>query len=154
MNYAARLVCGITVVSWSLFAGAPSAAAEVYKWKDEDGNVHYSASPPPGEIDSEPVDTTEGGASAEALKRINVLRQQLNKSDQRQAKEAEVRQKKQDFQQIKEENCAKSRDKLITLQQARRLRAVDESGNVTRATAEEHKARIKAAEANIEKWCD
>lgn len=154
MKYAAKLLCGMAMASWSLLAGNPAGAAEVYKWKDADGNVHYSETPPPGEIETDTVDTSEGGASAQQLKRLHELRQQLNKSDQLQAKEAEARQKKREFQEIKEENCVNSKAKLQKLQAAGRLRSVDEFGNVTRTTPEEHTARIKAAEANIEKWCD
>jgi hypothetical protein len=154
MKHATRLLCGMTLVSWTLLAGYPSVAAEVYKWKDAEGNVHYSETPPPGDIETETVETTAGGASAKQLKRLHDLRLQLNKSDQQQAKEAEARQKKREFQEIKAENCDNSRAKLQKLQTAGRLRSVDESGNVTRTTEEEHAARIKAAEANIEKWCD
>lgn len=57
-----------------MFAGLPVANAEVYKWVDEDGNVHFTDTPPPKQKTEEvkiqraatPVEPRAGGVVANA----------------------------------------------------------------------------------------
>ena len=51
----------------SLLLALPAGAAEVYRWTDQNGQVHFSQRPPPGE--SQRMDLPEGdpgGATGDA----------------------------------------------------------------------------------------
>jgi hypothetical protein len=58
-----------TLIALAALATAPAALAQqVYKWKDADGVTHYSASPPPKEVEAQKMTlrSQPAGAPAEA----------------------------------------------------------------------------------------
>lgn len=135
---------------------SPQSHARLYKWVDADGNTHYTQQQPPD------------GAAIEDIKlpaSVNIDTQQAIKSFEEQQKKGkelteayEKEEKEQNRQaehtELKKENCRKSRAKLENVQSAGRIRAVDEYGNVVRATEEERQRRITKAQENIKKWCN
>ena len=46
----------------------PATPAEIYKWKDKDGNVFYSDTPPPAGMDAETKKFKEGSPPTEKSK--------------------------------------------------------------------------------------
>lgn len=54
-----------SVVLVLLAVANPAATADVYRWTDDDGNVHYGAQPPAGS-DARPVDLDTAPAAAQA----------------------------------------------------------------------------------------
>lgn len=53
-----RFGCAMTLGAVLALVGVPGAA-DVYRWRDDDGNVHFTDEPPPGEDDAESVETGE-----------------------------------------------------------------------------------------------
>lgn len=122
---------------------ASSVFAGLYKWVDDEGNVHYSqkrpanqqferlkAPPPAPENDkplyqsNEPTSTTDETIAAETAK---------NKK-------------------IREENCAQAKKSLSDYQIHRRIR--DKDGNVTFIDDNVRAAQIKGAKEAIRGYCD
>lgn len=59
-SFAAALVLAIAL---------PAGAQKIYKWVDEDGNIHYSDTPPPHLVDKEHKILNERGITVEAVDR-------------------------------------------------------------------------------------
>lgn len=54
------------ILAGLILSTAPALRADIYKWKDEDGNVHYTATPPPaGEYEVFGRSSTPAAAPAE-----------------------------------------------------------------------------------------
>lgn len=129
------------------------AMAKMYKWTDEDGNVHYTQQPPPGDVESTvvkpppPVDTEK---AQDELKQQQDKLENLEEEKQKQQEEAA---KSGEKNALYEKNCRISQARLKSLQNTGRVRAVDENGNITRLTTEEHNARIDEVKEKIKKYC-
>ena len=154
----------VTIVTASAMIATPAFAAEIYKYTDEDGNVHYGDRP-----SGEPAEETVYVAS----KRTDNAVVQRNFNDryapkpetapQQQAapaqpeEEAEqklTRAEKIAARQEREQNCQKNRDRMSTLLNSRRLYREDENGErVYLDDADRQEARDKVQEL-IEQYCD
>jgi hypothetical protein len=123
----------VLFAAFAMTIGGGAMASEIYKWVDEDGNVHYGDRPA----------TTEG-ASAEVValtyrrtdsssvqKRVDAqgeaeaarVEKRAAKAEQQQAAEAEAAEAE-----AKQERCATYRARLQTFVQSRRLYREDEQG--------------------------
>ena len=133
-----------------------NANAELYKWVDEDGNTHYSQSPPNTDASIE-VTTIKPPPKIDASKSIKEQEERRKKLDdlvKNRKEKAEAESKEKEKLTLKEDNCKKARAKLGNNQNTGRIRAVDEEGNIVRATEEERQRRIKDAQEKVDKWCN
>ena len=127
----------------------------MYKWVDADGNTHYTQTPPPDGIAKEDLNLP-ASAKLDNTEAVKAFEDQHNKKQE----SAETRQKDEKEQNrsaehtaLKKENCRKAKAKLENVQNTVRIRAVDEYGNIVRASEEERQRRITEAQENIKKWC-
>jgi hypothetical protein len=127
--------------------------AEMYKWVDDEGNTYYSQSPPVDET-AEVIEPPPKIDTDSARDKLEKRREAFKLADEAEAKSEEEAQKKAEEEAIRKENCRISKSRLDSLQNSRRIRAVDEEGNITRATEEEHQSRIDKVKENIQKYCD
>ncbi len=126
-------------------------AAKFYKWKDADGVMHYSSTPPPDtKAESLNIQVHDDPA---ALKR---LEEQKEKSaryfEQRSEAEKQAAQEAKKRAQLKAA-CDNARERLTGLQQAQRIYKTDANGQRVRAGEEERQAQIKQAREDIDKYC-
>ncbi len=109
-------------------------SAEIYKWVDEDGKVHYSDSPPPDvvteKIEPPPAASREGARRMQAATDL-LIEQQRASADQR----AQEREEKRLRQDIAEEQaidrairCSGARRSLYALLQPRAAFTTNERG--------------------------
>ena len=132
------------------FAGA--SIAEMYKWVDEEGNVHYGDCPPadckPEQIESAP------GPSEEEIKRSQERSERLIQ-EQRQRDEA--RRIESEIKRIKraelKKRCKVLRSRLFLMKQPGVLTIADNEGNVMRPTDKERERMISEIEEFIRKNC-
>ena len=94
----------------SLLLALPAGAAEVYRWTDQNGQVHFSQRPPPGE--SQRMDLPEGdpgGATgdAELMQRRDRERRLLEDYDYERAQKKARQAREADAQQRAAEQCGK-----------------------------------------------
>ena len=132
---------------------AVDALAAMYKWVDADGNVQYSQHRPIGDEDVTTIKPPSKVDTGAAQKDLDGKKKKLGDLQEGRDKAAEDAKKEAGKTALYKSNCETSRAKFNNVQNARRIRAVDEEGNITRATEEERQRRIKAAQANIAKWC-
>ena len=150
MKLSENLVHFIYGISLVLLPAAGHAG--MYKWVDEEGNTHYTQSPPPDGQDFEtkqpppPVNTEEAIDSFEQKqKEGKEAREAQQKSEQEQA------QTEQD-KAAHEKKCDNIRLRLQSLQRPR-ITTVDESGNRVRMSEEERIKGIKDAEKTLSEHC-
>lgn len=145
-NFTTRILCFSLLACFSL-----TTSAAMYKWVDEDGNVHYSEKPPPGDIE---VQTIKPPPKVDSEKANQALQEQL---DQLKALEEGKEPKEQAVTEeelaVKKHNCELGKDKLQRLQDNPRVYTEAEDGTRTRLGEEEREARIQEAQQMIKDNC-
>jgi hypothetical protein len=140
----------------AMLAAAP-AAAQVYRWVDKDGKVHYSDKPPPKGTRTErmAIETKRTDeANVEAANRELATQSERSRIEQERA--ALERRDAQAAAQEKaalQERCAQARQQLATLEQSNRLVTVDEQGNRSYGTDAELEARRTQARQQVAEAC-
>ena len=135
-------------------AAAP-AAADVYKWKNANGETVFGQHPPAG-VEAERIKRTTGKRSpdqppsATPQERLKALQEQQN-SEREQAGEAAAANK---HAAARKQNCASARSNLALYERGghRRVRLPD--GTVTFLGDAENKQRIDQAKQQIKDNCD
>ncbi|MDQ3581659.1 MAG: DUF4124 domain-containing protein [Pseudomonadota bacterium] len=136
----------------ALCAAASPVLAEMYKWRDAAGQVHYSESPPPGR----PVETIKPPPKVDSAKARDALDKEIEKfdirADERRDQEEEAR-----------KEAAEDKDNQVACEEARRqarsladkprsYRSESDGTRVTQ-TDEEHQASIAQTRAWIAELC-
>jgi len=148
-----------------------NAYAEVNKWVDESGRVHYSDQPPPVNAQSkklgqaaktqgstESSDTTESGDSTDSSdsgepKSIAEREAELKKKMKAEKEAAAKSAQDQANKQANQDNCNQAKLSLKTLQSGMRIKEVDASGEQVYIDDEERQQRIAKTQEDISKIC-
>jgi hypothetical protein len=149
-----------STVIWLLLAfAACSAVAEnqnMYKWTDDQGEVHYSQFPPSaGKAEKmrappPPPAAAVESAESELQKQIKAMDKE-NEEQLQGAKDAESWAK---IQKIRRQNCETANKNLANLQRGGNVRYVGPNGEVTRLSDEERQKRIEEANKQIKENCN
>ena len=137
------------------FSGA-ALSGEIYKWTDEDGNVHYEDRPTGGQVErvallSKSTDNSSVQASIDARREREDARTEARSKRDEDAKAAADEKMESDQRVAK---CQESRTRMEGYLQARRLYNEDESGErVYLDDSQIMDARSKAQD-EIQKYCD
>jgi hypothetical protein len=138
----------------ALLLTAAVAQAQIYKWTDSDGVVHYSQSPPASGqaeiIDAPPPPAID---PVKAQEEIDQLIEQQQKADAIKHGEMQAREKALQQQQIRSQNCEKAKQNLQSYQNNSGRRFVDAEGNVTRLPEEERQRLIKESQDKVQQYC-
>lgn len=132
------------------------AAAQVYRWTDEEGVVHYGDRPPAqggGEaVDLRPSELGPDHPEVRARRerRERLLRAFAKERRERQEKaEAERREREQ-----RERNCRTARENLRKVRQARYVYREAEDSAERTVLSDAERAEVRAKwEAQTERWC-
>ena len=122
------------------------SAEQVYKWIDEDGNVHYSDLPVAGAelvtIQSRPTDSDLVKNEQQAVADYEVERAERQEAA---AAQAEVTAEKRAADKERQANCAKYTERQVRFTENRRIYRMDENGERVYYDEEE----MAAARANV-----
>ena len=128
-------------------------AANIYKWTDEDGNVHYTDKPVDQSsevvaISSRPTDNAQAMAQMQAsLDRRSASQQAQNTVTAPSPEEAAV--SKAD----RAQKCSMYKGRLTKYVQSRRLYREDEDGERVYLDETESQAAREKAESQVEEFC-
>lgn len=114
----------------ALVATGVCAAGEIYKWTDENGNVHYQDRPT-GDVDLERVDIVSRDTDNSAIQARLAANREAQMEAEEAAAEAEPEKTKEELrmeQLAREDRCQTYRDKLDTFLNARRMYRETEDG--------------------------
>jgi len=136
--------------------------AEVYRWVDDQGEVHYSDVPPTAQeygevaVDDAPAASTQ--EKHEQKERWQRIIQQQQESRERRMKKAEevraAREAKKQEEAVRAERCRVARHNLTTLLQHRPVYHLNERGERVYVDDSRRMAEIQRARDEIEDFCN
>lgn len=138
-----------------------SVAANIYKWVDDQGNVHYTQKKPSNaeaeklKVPSRaPVDTStysrptlKKGDAANNSKQAAEKNQQAGEQDNEKKPETAAEKKR------RMAACEQARNQLATMESSGRVRSRDKEGNTSYLTPEQKQQRMKKIQDSIAKSC-
>ena len=134
---------------------ASAVAGEIYKWVDEDGNVHYEDRPTGDDVERVAVvsNNTSNSSVQAGIDRRRAY--EASQADARSAREEEKR-KAEEVAKIaaeREQKCADSRARMERYLQARRLYKEDEQGGREYLDDEQVMEARAQAQEDIQAYC-
>lgn len=137
------------------FACGLAAAGEIYKWTDEEGNVHYEDRPLGG-TGTERLDIVSRNTDNAAVQaRVDARREARAAADQVDA-EASPEMTAEEVQREREERaekCQASRDRLEAYLRSTRLYREDDAGERQYLSEQEIQAARARVEGQIKEYC-
>lgn len=146
-------LCLIVSALFAAGVALSPAHAEIYKWTDENGQVHYSQSPPPGEQEVETMEAPRTGASEEALKKLEKDKARGVALEKARLEKEREKEQAEEEKAWKEENCRRSRDRLHSYSVPNALIA-QEDGSRIRVDEETRQKELAKAREMIRKYCE
>jgi hypothetical protein len=137
-----------------LLAALPLAAqAQMYKWKDERGQVHFTQVPPSGGQKYELIGPPPPPTAAPNQEALNQSLEEARKAAPEQQKAAEQAAQRQAQRQ---ETCRQALERIAYLdaRTPRRLGVKDADGQTSRMTDEEFQRQRGAEEERVKQNCD
>lgn len=143
----------VAMVVVVLAATGAADAQQVYRWMDEQGNVHYTDRPPP-EKNAEALSIEIQPTDHETTIRAERDRAEfLDHREQDQADDAHDAAAEQTDRENLARSCAQARERVATIESARRLSRVDEDGNRHVYDEAERAAALAEARGQVAEWC-
>jgi Domain of unknown function (DUF4124) len=145
------------LATMAMLAVASAALAEkVYRWVDEKGGVHYSATPPPGmSVPPSELEYNRNPDPDAAARRLQQYQDNVNKRRETQAAAAKENAKAAAEASSRAQNCTKARDIVTRLRSGNPgTRYRREDGSYTRYDDAERARKIADAQAAIGKFCN
>jgi len=137
-------------VLWALLL---PASAQVYKWVDDKGTIHYGERPPQGkkarEVEQRLANPAPApGKAAEPSWKDKDLEFRGRRIE---AEQAEAKRQQQDA--TNRQACNQARDHVAQMKAARRMYRLNEKGERVYQSAEEHQAAIAQLERLVSERC-
>lgn len=147
------------IIIISTFIFSTVNAATVYKWVDEDGQVHYGSraehkNAKEVEIKNRYIDSGNSSAPLSAQERVDKQKRFLNALDAENKSISDEKRKKKEQAELKITRCNASRDQLRRYENSGALYDLDEKGNRILLNKKQYEQAMKQARARVEKWCN
>lgn len=145
----------LLVLTTLLFYAVP-ASAEMYRWVDAQGKVHYSDQPPTEKSKSSKTLNIPNQPAAPAAESSKSWQEKNLDYKKRQAtaSETEAKKKKEaEDAKAKIENCDKSKKALKALEEGGRINTYDEKGNRSFMDDAQRAKAMDDAKKAISEWC-
>ena len=146
-----QVVCGSVLIGLLV----ATAGAQVYKWTDEQGRVHYGDKPPQqGAQTMEVPSAGNGAASAPSDDERREKTQRLLRAYDEERRIKQQQEQREEVEAAKRQRlCNQARDRLRNYARARGLYELDEQGN-RRFLDDSGRQQAEArARQEVEKWC-
>lgn len=148
-----------------ILSSAP-AVADLSKWVDENGKVHYSDQPPPANVKAKtlrstsdtplPLASASGVAASSAppaVKTIAEREAELKKAQKAKKEAADKAAQEQARKDIENANCAAAQQSLRALQDGMRMVEIDAKGERSYISDEQRQQRIAKTQQDISTLC-
>ncbi len=138
-----------------LLASLSVQAGDVYRWVDEQGNVHYSETPPPGQQAEQTgvrTRTTGTGISPQTVDEAAPERPDDDAESDEATAEGAPEQDPEVLAEIRRQNCERAREGMETLDSYNRVR-VEEDGEQRFLTPEEMEEQRERLQGIIDENC-
>ena len=138
-----------------VFAAAASAN-EIYKWTDEEGNVHYEDRPSGAPTEERLALNYRRTDSGSVQQRINARHErQAARSEAKSAAEAAEREAAESAvaEEMRQQACDRARTRLETYLQSSRLYRTDDNGERVYLDEEQRREARREAEQQVNEFC-
>jgi len=145
----------ITIACAALIASGLAVAGEIYKWTDEEGNVHYEDRPV-GKTDMEHVDVVSRNTDNTVVQARITADRERRAAARQVASEAPKEMTKEELraeQKERQDKCQQYRDQLQTFLRSTRLYKEDDAGERNYLSEEEVMAARSRVEGQIQEYC-
>jgi len=134
-------------------------AATVYKWIDEDGQVHYGSrsdnkNAKEIEIKNRYIDSGNVPPPLSAEDRVEKQKRFIDALDAENKSISAEKRKKKEQAKLKVIRCNASRDQLRRYENSGALYDLDEKGNRILLNKKQYEQAMQQAKARVEKWCN
>lgn len=137
----------------SAFILNPSVSfAEMYKWVDEEGNTHYTQSPPPGDIEAKTIKPPPEINSEYEQKQIQGRQELLDDWQKAREEKKQAELKQQQEAEEKAAKCEQARKRLASYQRPR-IMIKDADGNPTRIGEDKRMAELEKSRELVKQLC-
>ncbi len=150
----------ILLICLLLTASLAIADSEIYKWTDEDGNVHFSDCPPPPSCDAETIQTPEEPTKEDvsrAQERLDEMlqEQQVTKAERERAKLEKERKRvlAMEVAVAMKRTCIRARQNLYVLQVQKPVFYIDEKGEYVYLDESTRQAEIQRMKNLVASTC-
>lgn len=130
-----------------------NALAAMYKWVDENGEVHYTQTPPPGDIQAETIKPPPDVNTEKAREELQQRQELVEKIREQRQEENQKEKLAQQELEKKRANCDMAKKRLDSYDQPR-VRFVQPDGSRRYATEEERQAQIQKSKEMIKEFCN
>lgn len=131
-----------------------SASAEIFKWVDENGQTHYSQSPPEsGEAETIDVPPPPPIAPESDNNEVDALIEKQQADEQAELEAQEKAEQEAEREAQLATNCQVATDNLRGYQNNPGRRVIDEDGNAARLSEEERQQKIQELQDKIDLYC-
>ena len=141
------LVLGLAVICANVQAG------EIYKWVDEDGNVHYSQDPQHRGAQAMNIKVPKSSSPSSQEQSTTAAQPQTDNQDTTEEQQAlnEAAANKQEEAQKK--NCQIAMKRLATISAGGRIYEVDDKGERVYWDDNTRTAKLAEAQKDVDQWC-
>ena len=140
-----------------LILASTNALAELSKWVDAEGKVHYSDQQPPANVKAKTLRVTSEAAAPTsaptAPKTIAEREAELKKAQKTKKEAADKVAKEQAKIEGEKTNCEAAQQSLRALQEGVRIVEVDAKGERSYLDDEQRRQRIEKVQQNIKTYC-
>ena len=145
----------VSIACAALLAGGLAVGGEIYKWVDEDGNVHYEDRPTgTGTIErmdiiSRSTDNSAVQARVDARREARAVADQVDSEAPPEMSKEEIRKEREE----RTKKCQQYRDRLEAFLRSQRLYREDDAGEREYLSDEEVLAARTRVEEQIKEYC-
>ena len=145
----------ITIACAALMASGLAVAGEIYKWTDENGNVHYEDRPV-GKTDMEHVDVRTRNTDNPVVQARLDADREARAASRQVASEAPPKMTREEMrgeQQARQEKCQQYRSQLESFLRSQRLYKEDDAGEREYLSEDAIMAARSRVEGQIQEYC-
>lgn len=128
------------------------AYAEIYKWVDDQGRIHYSDKPVKNSTQIN-VNTQKQSTGEHRQSREEKRRKLLNVFNEDRARKNKEKEKKRAQKKKQQRNCVLARDRLRRYERASYIYDLDKDGKRIVMSSEERERETRKLRKRIEKYC-
>lgn len=148
LNDRARFLAAPIAAVALLSAAAAMATPEIYRWVDAAGVVHYGERPPTG-VEARPVSIPPSPRQSDAVAAPTDAEPTVLKGGADSAQRAAEAEAAAEI----ERACGQARERVVTLEQARRVSRVADDGSRRFYTDAERAEALSEARRQVQEWC-
>lgn len=145
----------LTATLAALLASGLAVAGEIYKWTDDDGNVHYEDRPT-GDMQFERLDIVSNSTDNSIVQARLTANREARDAARQVASEAPPEMTREEIraeQQKRKDECQKYRNQLQSFLRSQRLYSEDEAGDRAYLSEDEVMAARARVEGQIQEYC-